>query len=226
MEQPGRSTLFSPEIPAAPETFLSLMSHAEELIDGGHLREARRLLAQFVERKNLDPRLLPSLAALYLRVGKPDQAIRTMHRAIEQGGANPELHNTLGLIFALLGRESDSRIQFEKALSLDPSNPEALRNLAFIFHRTGNRGDAYALLIRCFQATPLSVELRLICGTLLEMDRRLSEAATCYREVIDLSTVCEQVQLASQRLVALGSPTEDLDFEQVIDRLRSDRNTL
>ena len=149
-----------------------------------------------------------------------------MHRAISQSGENPELHNTLGLIFALLGREGESRSQFEKALSLDPSNPEALRNLAFIFHRTGSRADAYTLLIRCFRATPLSVELRLICGTLLEMDRRMEEAAICYREVIDLSTVCEQVQLASQRLVALGPTASELDFEQVIERLRAESEGL
>jgi tetratricopeptide (TPR) repeat protein len=197
------------------------MSHAEELIDAGRVREARRILTQFLGRKHLDPRMLPALAALYLRVGKPEHAVRTMSQAIEDSPGDAELHNSLGLIFASLGREGDSRGAFERALAIDPSNADALRNLAFILHRSGERSEAYALLVRCFRATPLSVELRLICGTLLELDGQLDAAANCYRDAMDLGGVSEQVERAAQRMFALGDDRPVIGFEEIMAGLES-----
>lgn len=198
------------------------MSHAEELIDAGRMREARRILAQFLGRKHLDPRMLPALAALYLRVGKPELAVRTMTRAIEEAPDDPELHNSLGLIFASLGREFDSRAEFERALAIDGANADALRNLAFILHRSGEPSAAYGLLVRCYRATPLSVELRLICGTLLELDGRLDEAANCYRDAMELGGVSEQVERAAQRMFALGDDRPALGFEEIVARLEAE----
>ncbi len=198
------------------ETFLSLLSHAEELIDAGRVREARRLLAQFIERKHLDCRMLPALAALYLRVGKPQQAVSTMGTAIEKLGAQPDLLNTFGLLLASLGKERESREKFEEALRIDATNADALRNLAFTLHRSGERPRAYAMLVRCFHSTPLSAELRLVCGALLELDGRIDEAVCCYRDVMELSSVCEQVGLASQRLFILGDDRPEMAFEDVM----------
>jgi tetratricopeptide (TPR) repeat protein len=211
--------LIQSELRSNVETFVSLLTHAEELIDAGRVRDARRLLAQFIERKQLESRMLPALAALYLRVGKPEQAIFTMRRAIDDAGPKPELLNTLGLIFASLGREAESRQQFESALELDETNCEAMRNLAFTYHRTGLKAEAYSLLVRCARLTPLSAELRLICGTLLEMDGHPDDAAACYREVTELSPVCDQVRLASHRLLALGYNRPEVSFEEVVERM-------
>ena len=70
------------------------------------------------------------------------------------------------------------------------------------------------------KASPLSVELRLICGTLLELDGRLHDAAVCYREVVELSTVAQQIRLASQRLLFLNASVGATDgFEDVIAKL-------
>lgn len=201
------------------ESFFSLLSHAEELIDAGRVREARRLLAQFIERKPLDGRMLPAVAALYMRVGKPEQAVLAMQQAVNQLGDQPDLLNTFGLLLASLGRERESREKFEAALRLDSTNPEALRNLAFTLHRAGERAQAYMMLVRCFHSTPLSAELRLICGALMELDGRLDEAVSCYRDVIELSSVCDQVRLASQRLFVLGAERPEIAFEDVMERL-------
>lgn len=204
------------------ETFFSLLSHAEELIDAGRVREARRLIAQFIERKHLDVPMLPALAALYLRVGKHDQAVTTMRQAIEQLGGQAELHNTFGLLLASLGREQESREQFEEALRIDPVNSEALRNLAFTLHRAGERSQAYVMLIRCYHAVPLSAELRLVCGALLELDGKLDDAACCYRDVMELSQVCDQVNLASQRLFAIGQDRACRGFDDVMAQLEQE----
>lgn len=201
------------------ESCFSLLSHAEELIDAGRVREARRLLAQFIERKPLDGRMLPAVAALYMRVGKPEQAVLAMQQAVYQLGDQPDLLNTFGLLLASLGRERESREKFEAALRLDATNPEALRNLAFTLHRAGERTEAYVMLVRCFHSTPLSAELRLICGALMELDGHLDEAASCYRDVIELSSVCDQVRLASQRLFVLGTDRPEIAFEDVMERL-------
>ncbi len=201
------------------ESFFSLLAHAEELVDAGRVREARRLLAQFIERKHLDGRMLPAVAALYLRVGKPEQAVLAMEQAVGRLGARPELLNTFGLLLASLGRERESREKFEAALRIDDTNSEALRNLAFTLHRAGERQEAYRMLVRCFHAVPLSAELRLICGALLELDGRLDDAACCYRDVIELSSVCDQVRLASQRLFRLGADRPEMAFEDVMERL-------
>ena len=104
-------------------------------------------------------------------------------------------------------------------LRLDDTNCEALRNLAFTMHRSGERTKAYDLLVRCFHLMPLSAELRLVCGTLLELDGHFDEAAACYREVVELSSVCDQVRLASHRLFFLGYDRPGISFESVMDQL-------
>lgn len=210
------------EIDTNDRSFLSLLSHAEELIDAGRVREARRLLTQFIERKHLDARVLPAVAALYLRVGKPDQAIAAMQQAISQLGDQPELLNTFGLLLASLGREQESREQFEAALRIDATNSEALRNLAFTLHRSGDKLGSYTMLVRCYHAAPLSAELRLICGALFELDGKLDEAASSYREAMELSQVCDQVNLASQRLFALGAERSVVSFEEVMATLEKE----
>ncbi len=201
------------------QTFQSLLAHAEELISARRVREARRLITQFIDRKPLDPSSLPTLAALYLRVGKPEQAIGTMRLAIEQLGMTPELLNSFGLILASLGRERESRQQFEEALRIDPTYAEALRNMALTLHRAGERSRAYLMLARCYHAAPLSTELRLICGALLESDGRLDEAACCYHDVMEISQMADQVELASQRLFAIGGDRPTLNFEDMIAAL-------
>lgn len=224
MRAPGKHIPPSPNAPfdvlsntgLTTTTFHSLLAHAEELIDAGRIREARRLITQFIQRKEPDARTLPALAALYLRVGKPDQAIAAMKQALTVLGHEPELHNTFGLLLASLGRERESREQFEAALRVDPSNVDALRNLAFTLHRCGRRAEAYLMLVRCYHTAPLSAELRLICGALLELDGRRPEAACCYRDVMELSPVGDQVTLASQRYFAIEEYRPELTFEEVM----------
>lgn len=211
---------------SSARTFQSLLSHAAELIDAGRVREARRLITQFIERKSIDARNLPALASLYLRVGKTRQAIDTMRKAIAELGDQPELLNTFGLILASLGRERESRRQFEEALRIDPANTEALRNLAFTMHRSGDRAQAYMLLARCYHEAPLSAELRLVCGALFELDGRLDEAVCCYRDVMELSQVSDQVTMASQRLFAIGADRPEMNFEDVIETIERESSQM
>lgn len=200
------------------ETYLSVLSHAEELINAGRLREARRLVAQFVERKEFEDAMLPALAGLYLRIGKPEQAVATMREAIERVGPSSDLANTFGLMLAALGRDAEGREQFEEALRLDPDNTEALRNLAFTLHRAGERSRAWRLLVQCYRVRPLSAELRLVCGALFELDGHRDEAVCCYRDVLELVGLGEQMRMAATRLVALGAPGQTLAFEEVMER--------
>lgn len=215
-------TLPSEDYRSTTDTFYSLLSHAEGLVNAGEVREARRFLAQFIERKHLDRRMLPTLAALYLRVGKPEQAIGTMQRAIDELGTSADLLNTFGLLLASLGRERESRVQFEEALKLDASNADALKNLAFALHRSGERLQAFALLVRCFHSTPLSAELRLVSGILLELDGRREEATCCYRDAMELSGDCDQVRFASERLFRLGDDSCGLTFEEIMERMKAE----
>lgn len=202
--------------------FLSLLSHAQELVDADRVHEARRLLAQFVERKLVDARMLPVLAALYLRVGKPRKAIATMRDAVKQLEPSAEVLNTFGLLLSTIGREQESREQFEEALKLEESNPEVLRNLAFALHRAGEHDAAYTMLVRCYDAAPLSAELRLIWGTLCELDGAIDDAICCYHDVIELSSVSEHVQLVSERLLRFDNQETSTTFEEIVARMRPD----
>lgn len=201
------------------ESFQSLVAHAQELTDAGRLREARRLIAQFVERQRVVPRMLPALAAIYVRLGKHDLAIETMRLAIDALGRNADLLNSFGLLLASTGMVQESRERFEEALILDSSHPDVLRNLAFALHRSGERRRAYAMLVRGYRAAPLSAELRLICGTLLELDGRLSEAAACYQDVVEISHHGAQIELATGRLRKLAGHESALMFEEVMELL-------
>ena len=51
------------------------------------------------------------------------------------------------------------------------------------------------------------------------MDGYQDDAAACYREVTELSPVCDQVRLASHRLLALGYNRPEVSFEEVVERM-------
>jgi len=216
---PQLSTVARQPVGSSRETYLSVLSHAEELLNAGRLREARRLVAQFVERKEFESAMLPALAGLYLRIGKPEQAVATMREAIEKVGPNSDLANTFGLMLAALGRDAESRQQFEEALRLDADNTEALRNLAFTLHRAGERDRAWRLLVQCYKVRPLSAELRLVCGALFELDGHHDKAVCSYRDVLELVGLGEQMRMAATRLVALGAPEQTLAFEEVMEAM-------
>jgi len=183
------------------------------------LREARRLIAMFVDRRSVNPRMLPALAAIYVRIGRVDNAIEAMTRALEALGKSVDLLNAYGLLLASVGRVQESRSHFDEALRLDSGHPDALRNLAFAYHRLGERRRAYGLLVQGYLASPASLELRLVCATLLELDGHLPEAAACYRDVVETSTVSAQFELAADRLARLERFDVGIPFGAVMATL-------
>lgn len=214
--------MFHDDSYSADDNLWSLLTHAQELLDKGQVRRARLLITQFVERKRIDPKKLPVLAALYLRVQMYDRAEQTMQRALTELGHSSDLLSSYGLLLASIGRAEESRQWLEAAYQLDDQNAEVLRNLAFAVHRSGARHRAYELLAQAHQEAPLSTELRLICGTILEFDGKLREAACCFRDVVEICQMPEQINLAVSRLHSLKQEDDGLTFEEVVQAMRAE----
>lgn len=212
------------DVQSTDDSFWSLLSHAQELLDHGHVRAARLLVTRFVAGKKVEAQRLPALAALYLRVRLYSHAEQTMRQALDELGHTSDLLSSYALLLASIGRAEESRHWLEQAYSLDSQNAEVIRNLAFAAHRTGARSYAYELLGKAYHAAPLSAELRLICGTLLELDGRLGEAASCYRDVLELCQIPAQIELAENRLKNLHQDNDGPTFEEVMAGLEGVRS--
>lgn len=210
------------EVLTPDDSFWSLLTHARELLELGHVRAARLLVTRFVAGKRVEAERLPALAALYLCVRLYSHAERAMRRALDELGHTSDLLSSYALLLASLGRADESRHWLEQAYALDNENAEVVRNLAFAVHRTGARLFAYELLGKAHRLAPLSAELRLICGTLLELDGRLAEAASCYRDVVELCQIPAQLELANTRLATLRQGETGASFEEVIARLEEE----
>jgi Flp pilus assembly protein TadD len=68
-----------------------------------------------------------SLAWVYYRLGRFDEAVEPMERAAELLPTDPIINDHLGDIYWMVGREREARFQWERALSLDPEEEDADR---------------------------------------------------------------------------------------------------
>ena len=82
-----------------------------------------------------------NLATALQRLGKPEQAIRSLEQAIALQDDLPEAHYNLGNALMETGRPAEAEAAFERATTLRPDYAEALNNLG---HSSSRRGDAQA----------------------------------------------------------------------------------
>lgn len=85
------------------------------------------------------PRVALGLGAVYLRSGRPGEAIPQFDRARAAGVPEREVLSDQALAFDLVGEQGPAQAAYTRALELDPGNDEARRRLAVSHAISGNR---------------------------------------------------------------------------------------
>jgi len=85
------------------------------------------------------PRVALGLGAVYLRSGRPAEAIPQFDRARAAGVPDREVLTDQALAFDLVGDQISAQAAYARAIDLDPGNDEARRRLAISHAIGGNR---------------------------------------------------------------------------------------
>lgn len=150
-------------------------------------------------------RVLSVMGSAFLEQKKYDLAIEVFRKMVKLYPENGSLANTLGYLLADQDRELDYAQQLiEKALKLDKVNRATyLDSLAWVHYRKGNYNKARKVIkksLGIFKLAhePISSEVHLHLGKILEKQKEYKKAKDAYTEAIKANTDLEIVKVASE----------------------------
>ncbi|MEM9972515.1 MAG: tetratricopeptide repeat protein, partial [Pseudomonadota bacterium] len=92
-----------------------------------NLDEALGMIEQAVASRPDSGYIVDSLAWVYYRLGRFEDAVEPMERAVELLPTDPIINDHLGDVYWMVGREREARFQWERALSFEPEEEDATR---------------------------------------------------------------------------------------------------
>jgi tetratricopeptide (TPR) repeat protein len=113
------------------------------------------------EASNLDPTnlsVLASLADLYIRAQRPNDAERIARRAVTFNKTDPGALMTLGSVYAAEQHYDDARAQFEAALALNPKDPAPIFQIATTYAQQNNIPLALQTIARALAIDPRNIQ--------------------------------------------------------------------
>jgi Flp pilus assembly protein TadD len=156
------------------------------------------------------PRVALGLGAVYLRSGRPGEAIPQFDRARAAGVPAREVLPDQALAFDLVGDQKSAQLAYAEALDFDPGNDEARRRQAISFAIAGNRArfeealrplldkrDMAAFRARAFGLAILGDQARAAAITEQVMPRDLSSRIIPYLAYMPRLTAAQQAAAAN-----------------------------
>lgn len=156
------------------------------------------------------PRVALGLGAVYLRSGRPGEAIPQFDRARAAGVPEREVLTDQALAFDLVGDQAAAQAAYARALDLDPGNDEARRRLAISHAIGGNRArfeealrplldkrDMAAFRARAFGLAILGDQERAAAIVDQVMPRDLSQRIIPYLAYMPRLTAAQQAAAAN-----------------------------
>ena len=143
------------------------------------IREFRAALALRPD----DPDARANLAAAWIRLGDPQDAIPELERLAALDANDRQVHSDLGLCYLESGRWSEAAREYTLLLKSDPGSPELLYNLAVTQKHLEDLAAARALLLKCLQLQPDFPAAELELGEALWQEGMLEEAAEHLRSL-------------------------------------------
>jgi Flp pilus assembly protein TadD len=156
------------------------------------------------------PRVALGLGTVYLRSGRPEEAIPQFDRALAAGVPAREVLADQGLALDLIGNQTSAQAAYGQAITLDPGNNEARRRLAISFAISGNRArfeealrplldkrDMAAFRARAFGLAILGDQERAASITEQVMPRDLSSRIVPYLAYMPRLTAAQKAAAAN-----------------------------
>jgi tetratricopeptide (TPR) repeat protein len=113
------------------------------------------------QASNLDPTnlsVLASLADLYIRAQRPNDAERIARRAVTFNKTDPGALMTLGSVYAAEQHYDDARAQFEAAVLLNPKDPAPIFQIATTYAQQDNIPLALQTIARALAIDPRNIQ--------------------------------------------------------------------
>ena len=117
------------EMARAPKDMDVRAWRARILLWSGKLAEAEVEYQGILSAIPNDPDNWAGLANVYLREGRPREALQALNRAEELDPKRADIRAARGGALRALGAQNEAKLEFSRALDLDPTNPEGRAGL-------------------------------------------------------------------------------------------------
>ncbi len=134
----------------------------------------------------LDAEAQRNLGNVYLKTGRPDEALRSYREAYRIDQANPDTLFALANLLASRGELTEAERLYREALRLRPDSSDTLMNLATVLSVRGRPDEAVALLEEAVRLNPSSERARYNLGFVRWQRGETQRAIVQFREALRL----------------------------------------
>lgn len=199
-------------LPGGPEGALGEVYRAAAVVrTAGGAEAVAYLEKKLAEARpaTIEPDL--DLAQGQLRLGRPDDAERTLVRALERSPGHPQALEWLALAQAGQGRLADAVAGLQKLLVAHPDRIEAEYNLGRLLATQGRNVEAETHLVRVVEKRPNLAAGWNSLGEVRAALGRPDEALVCWQRALEIDPTSARAYLSlSQALLAQGRRAEAL----------------
>ncbi|MFL6236392.1 MAG: tetratricopeptide repeat protein [Thermoanaerobaculia bacterium] len=141
------------------------LDDAVRLMQAGKKAEAYQKLQAVEKDPNVTPLVLSLIGALYVEVGKPQEALRVLKPLADSEEAQPAVLYNAGRAALRAGQVDAGRIYLTRSVLKQPDSPAA-RELGMLTARDGRVVEAYSMLRPWALHNPNDTEARLVAANL------------------------------------------------------------
>ncbi len=154
------------------------------------LGNANAAISDLENASTLEPTnlaVLATLADLYVKGGRMQDANRIATRAVTFNKDDPKAYETLAGVLAAQQKWDDSRAQFEKAYSLNPKDVTPLMQEAQTWVAQNTIPNALTVIDRAIAADPKNVQVLVFRADLYKQQRDAARSAAAYDDAVAAS---------------------------------------
>ncbi len=128
-----------------------------------------------------------ALGAIFIKMGRIEDALIPMQKSIDLFPNDPEAHNNLGTALKELGRPAEAERHFRRSLAFKPDYVEAHSNLANALKDMGQYAEAEKSYRKAIALQPDYAGAYNNLGVMLQELNRLTEAEEIYKKALALN---------------------------------------
>ncbi len=194
LSMPACTTTPTPPAPLVPELVEAsdqAKAYAHYMAALGYLREDRQQAAveEFEQVLKYDPaavRAAASLAVLYPRAGRYEDAVRVLETAVAAGADNAGIHILLGRMYQQRGRRKDAERQYRRAAAVEPDNAAAYMHLGDLIEGNNDLVEAAWAYKEALRLSPESAVVRQKLGLVYTQMEDYERAAAEFKIATEL----------------------------------------
>lgn len=198
------------ELARRPERLSALLEAGEASLEVSDYDAALGFYGRAADVAPSDPRVSLGLARVYLRSGRPLEALPKFNAAQSAGAPARDFLSDQALAFDLIGDQSSAQAAYARAIELNPADDEAKRRLALSQAISGNQagflgtlaplieaGDTAAIRTRAFGLAIMGQQERAEAIVNASMPRDLATRINPYLAYMPRLTASQQAAAAN-----------------------------